>query len=150
MTKNTHARVAGEDALKAAFRIISPVGDDNHSSMLRKTDANAAAVVDRYPGRACGSVNQRIEERPICDRVAAVEHSFGFAIRRCDRACVEMIAPDDNRRFDFTALHQFVHGYAELGAFAVSEPADPRRQPLKLNSFTGELHPASERLIFRK
>src|SRR5882724_7296743 len=150
MTKDTHARIAGEDALKAAFGFISPVGDDNHSSMLRETDANAAAVVDRHPGCACRSVNQRIKQWPICDRVAAVEHSFGFAIRRCDRACVEMIAPDDNRRFDFTALYQFVHGYAKLGAFAVSEPADPRRQSLKLNSFTCELHPASERLVFRK
>src|ERR1700730_17732775 len=61
-----------------------------------------------------------------------------------------MIASNHNRRFDFAALHQFVHGNAELGAFAVSEPANARRQSLKLNSFTGELHPASERLIFRK
>ena len=61
-----------------------------------------------------------------------------------------MIASDDNGRFDFAAFHQFVHGHAELRAFAVSEPADPRRQALKLNSLTRELHPASERLVFRE
>src|SRR5580700_2412989 len=80
MTKNTHARVAGENALQAAFGIVRSIGDDNHSSVLRETDANAAAVVNRHPGCACSSVNQRIEQRPICDGVAAVEHSFGFAI----------------------------------------------------------------------
>src|SRR5262249_43536302 len=80
MTKNTHARVAGEDTLKPAFSIIGPVRDYNHPSVLRETDANTSAVVNRNPGCACRGVNQRVKQRPVCDRVAAVEHSFSFAI----------------------------------------------------------------------
>src|SRR5215468_4933654 len=81
MTNNTHARVAGEDAFKAAFGTIATVGDDNHSGMLREANPDTTTVVDRHPRCACGRVNQRIKQRPICDRVAAVDHSFGFAIR---------------------------------------------------------------------
>src|SRR5207245_10009279 len=61
-----------------------------------------------------------------------------------------MIASNYNWRFDFTAFHQLVHRNAELGALAVTEPANPRGQSLKLNPFTGELHPARKRLVFRK
>jgi hypothetical protein len=49
VTKNTHARVARENALEATFGIIGPFGNDNHSSVLRETDANATAVVNRHP-----------------------------------------------------------------------------------------------------
>src|SRR5262249_26277843 len=73
MTNNTHARVAGEDAFKAAFGTIATVGDDNHSGMLREANPDTTTVVDRHPRCACGSVNQRIKQRPICDRVAAVD-----------------------------------------------------------------------------
>jgi hypothetical protein len=34
MTKNTHARVTGENAFKTAFGIIGTVGNDNHPSVL--------------------------------------------------------------------------------------------------------------------
>src|SRR5713101_4507259 len=53
-----------------------------------------------------------------------------------------MIASNYNWRFDFTAFHQLVHRNAELGALAVTEPANPRGQSLKLNPFAGELYPA--------
>src|SRR6266480_249778 len=150
MPENTSPRIAGENALKTALAFIRSIRDDHHSSVLRETYTDASAVVDRNPRRAGRRVNQRIKQRPVCNRVTAVEHSFSFAIWRCNRARIEMIAPNHNRRFDFAALHQFVHGHTELGAIAVTEPADPRRQSLKLNSFTGELHPAGERLVLGK
>ena len=95
--------------------------------MLRKTDANTAAIVNRYPRRAGGSINERVEQRPVRDGIAAVEHAFGFAIGRCDRAGIEMIAADHDRRFDFTAPDQFVHRDAKLGPFPIAEPANSCR-----------------------
>src|SRR5215469_15522765 len=61
-----------------------------------------------------------------------------------------MIATDYNRRFDFAALHQFVYSDAKLSAFAVAEPANTRRQSLKMNSLFRELHPARQNRVFRK
>ena len=128
VTKDTHSRIASEHALEAALRIFAAIGNSDHTGVLRKTDANAAAVVDRNPGCASGGVDQRVEQRPIGDRVAAIEHSFRFAIGRCDRAGIEMIASNHNRRFDFAALHQLVYRHAEFGAIAVTEPANARGQ----------------------
>ena len=61
-----------------------------------------------------------------------------------------MIAPDHDRCLDFAALHQLVHRDAKLSAFAVTEPANSRGQSLKLNPLLSELHPARQRLVFRK
>ena len=106
--------------------------------------------MDRHPGCAGCSVDERIEQRPIGNGVAAVEHAFGFAIGRCDRTGIEMITADHDRRFDFTPFHEFAYGNAKLSALAVTEPANPRRQPLILNSLLSELHPARQRLVFWK
>ena len=38
-----------KNALKAALGIFSAVGDYNHAGVLRETDADAAAVVNRHP-----------------------------------------------------------------------------------------------------
>src|SRR2546429_482615 len=86
----------------------------------------------------------------MINRVGAIEHAFVFTIRCRDRAGVEMIASDHDRCFDFSALDEFIHGHAEFGAFAVTEPANSRRQTLEMDPLPGELHPARERLIFRK
>src|SRR5947207_3193297 len=61
-----------------------------------------------------------------------------------------MIASDDNRRFDFAAFDQFIHRDAELCTLAITEPADARGQPLKLDSLFRKFHPARKSLIFRK
>src|SRR5437773_12465526 len=63
VTENAWAWVAGETALKTAFGIVAALGDDHHPGVLRKSDANAAAVVHRHLGCACRRVNQRIHQR---------------------------------------------------------------------------------------
>ena len=61
-----------------------------------------------------------------------------------------MIAPDHDGRFDLTAFHQLVHRDPKLGALAITEPANPRGQSLKMNPLLCELHPTRQRLIFWK
>src|SRR6266404_3751724 len=61
-----------------------------------------------------------------------------------------MIASNDNRRFDFAAFDQFIHRDAELCTLAITEPADARGQPLKLDPLFRQFHPARKRLVFRK
>src|SRR5512133_740901 len=61
-----------------------------------------------------------------------------------------MIATDYNGRFDFAAPHQLVYGNAKLSALAVAEPANTRRQSLKMDPLFRELHPARQNRVFRK
>ena len=46
------AGIVGEDALEAAVGFRRAVADDHHPGMLGKADPDAAAVMDRNPGRA--------------------------------------------------------------------------------------------------
>jgi hypothetical protein len=80
VTKHAHSRIARENAFESSLGIFGAVRDDNHAGMLRKTDAHAAAVVDRNPRCAARGVDERVEQRPVGNCVAAVEHAFRFAI----------------------------------------------------------------------
>ena len=56
-----------------------------------------------------------------------------------------MIAADHDRRADLAALDGVVEREPGLGAIAVAEPADARRQTLERDAFAGEANPALER-----
>ncbi len=71
-------------------------------------------------------VEQGIEDRPVGDRVGAVTHGLCLAVRGGDRAGVEVIAADHDRRLDFTASHQLVEGDSRPISFSVPQPADSR------------------------
>src|SRR5947209_16799047 len=43
-----------------------------------------------------------------------------------------------------------VHALAKLSALAIPEPANPRRQPLEMNSLPRKTNPTVQNLIFRK
>src|SRR5436189_6035931 len=49
MAQNSCAGIACEHALQSAFGNFGAIGNDHHASMLRKTDANAAAVMNGHP-----------------------------------------------------------------------------------------------------
>jgi hypothetical protein len=61
-----------------------------------------------------------------------------------------MVAANRHRSFQLPALHQFVDRLAHHGALAVSEPADARGQPLKLNAIARKRQPAIQGLVFGK
>src|SRR6266513_976580 len=61
-----------------------------------------------------------------------------------------MIAPDHNRRLEFSIFDQVVHSHSKLGTVAIAEPANSRRQTLKLNALPREFHPARQSFIFWK
>ena len=81
MTQNAHARIARQDALEPSLRTLSSISDHHHSGVLRVADADTAAVVNGNPRRASGRVHERIQQRPIRDRITAIEHPFSFTER---------------------------------------------------------------------
>jgi hypothetical protein len=80
----------------------------------------------------------------------AVFHALGFAERRRHRTAIEVIAPNHDRRFDLPFLHQIIHRQAELRPLAVSQPADARRQSLKLDALARQINPAAQDTILRE
>src|SRR5437762_13253750 len=90
-------------------------------------------MMKRNPARAGRRVQQRVQYRPVRNSVASIFHGLRFSEGRCNRTAVQMITPDHDRRFDFACLDEMVDALAEPCAFAVAEPADPRRQTLEMN-----------------
>src|SRR5579871_1172943 len=113
---------------EATRRLRGSIGDDHHAGVLRISDADTAAVVQRNPGGPAGTVEQRIEQRPVGYRIRAVAHRLGLAVRARNRAAVEMIAPDHDRRLQLAARHHLVEGEPQAVAVAETDPADPRRE----------------------
>src|SRR4029079_10275927 len=60
---------------------------------------------------------------------------------------VEVVTPDDDRCRDGARADELVDREARLGAVAVAEPADPRRQPLEGDTLGSELQPAEEQRV---
>src|SRR5678816_859352 len=104
----------------------------------------------RNPARTARSVQQRVEYGPISDGIRSVFHRFGFAKRRRHRSRVKMIAPDRDRRLEIAALHEIVDCLTHLGTLAITEPADTRRQSLKVNAIARQTQPAIQRAVVRK
>ena len=77
---DAHAGVSGEDALDAGRSLGRAISDDDLPGVLAIADAHAAAMMEGDPGGAADSVDERIQDGPIADRVAAILHAFGFAV----------------------------------------------------------------------
>ena len=85
----------------------------------------------RHPGGAADGVDERVEQRPVGDRVGAVAHRLGLAVRRGDGAGVEVVAADDDGRRDLAARHESLKRRPASRALAVAQPADARGQALE-------------------
>lgn len=116
MPHDAGAGVVPQHAGDALVGFGGAVADDHDAAVLAEAHADAAAVVEADPGGAAGDVEHRVEQRPIADGVAAVLHGFGFAVGAGDAAAVEMIAADDDGRFEFAVPHHFVECQTEFVA----------------------------------
>src|SRR6187200_2767852 len=61
-----------------------------------------------------------------------------------------MITADDDRRADLACCDQVVEGQAGLVALAVTEPANPGRQPLETDLLSSAAQPLMEPIIVGK
>src|SRR5699024_700100 len=142
MAHHAGARIVPEHARDALVGGLGAVADDDQTGVLAVAHADAAAVVEADPGGAAGSVEQRVEDGPVADGVAAVAHGFGFAVGAGDGAGIQVIAADHDRRLQLTVAHHFVEGQTQLVTLAQADPADARRQALEADAFLGHVQPA--------
>src|SRR5207248_9530846 len=87
-------RIVPQHALDAPGGGVRAVADDDLARVLRIAHADAAAVMKRDPRGAACAVEERIEHRPVGNRVRAVAHRLGLAVRDRYRARVRLIATD--------------------------------------------------------
>ena len=109
--------------------------------MLRIPHANTAAVVQADPSGAAGGVEQRVEQRPVADRITAVPHGFGLAVGGGDRAAVEVVAANHDGCLEFTGANHLVEGQARDVAFTQPNPANAGWQPLKSDALSRHVQP---------
>src|SRR6478736_6575311 len=127
---DAHAGVVGQHPGQLLGGQRGAVGQRHLAGVQGATDADPAAVVDGHPGRAGRGVDQRVEQRPVGDRVGPVEHRLGLPVRRGDRAAVEVVPADHDRGLELAGRHHLVELEPGPVALAVPEPTDPRRQAL--------------------
>ena len=125
MAHDASAPGRSRERAPAARGLRASVGHDHEAGVLRVAHADAAAVVERHPGRARGTIQQRIQDRPVRHGVGAVIHCLGFAVGRGDRARVEMVAADHDRRFQLAVGHHLVERQPQ--PVAVSRPTQQMR-----------------------
>ena len=118
--------------------------------MGRISDPDPAAVVDRHEVRSRRGVQERVQERPVRDRIRPVPHALRLAIGRRDRPGVEMIARDHDGTAELARCHHPIDNLPEAGPLAISQPADAGRESLPGHVFLREADPPSERLILRE
>ena len=149
MTHYAGAGVVPQYARDTPVCFFATVADDHEARVLRIAHADATAVVDGYPGRPARRIQQRIQQRPVGYRIGTVSHRFGFAIRACHRAAVEMVAADDHRCLQFTVAHHLVEREAKPVALTEAYPADACRKSLEVNPLGSSIQPLVEMLVVR-
>src|SRR6478752_6618574 len=147
---DAHAGVVGQHPGQLLGGQRGAVGQRHLAGVQGATDADPAAVVDGHPGRAGRGVDQRVEQRPVGDRVGPVEHRLGLPVGGRDGAAVQVVAPDDDRRRQLTGGDHLVEPQSGLVPLAVAEPADPGRQALEADLVPGAAHPLLQPVVLRE
>ena len=142
MAHDAGGRVVPQHPLDPLGRRVAAVGHDHHPGVLRVTHAHAAAVVQADPGGTARSVEQRVEQWPVGNGIAAVKHRLGLAVGRRDRARIEVIPADHDRGFELTRLDHGVEGQPGAVPLAQADPANARRQALEGDALGRHVQPA--------
>ncbi len=138
---HANPRIAGQDAFELFVRVGRAIG--RRSPSPRATSSRLPTPppwwTDTHVG-AARRIQQRIQDGPIGNRVAAVEHPFGLPVRRRHRAGIEMVAADDDRRPDLAFADELVDAQAERARLAVAEPQNACGQPLERHARAREVN----------
>ena len=147
MSHNAAGRIVPQYSFDSFVSFGRAVANDHETGVLRVAHTDTAAMMKRHPGRAACRTEQRIEQRPVRNGVTAIFHAFGFAIRTRDRAAVQMVAADNDRRFQLTIADHFVESEPESVTLSQSDLTNSGRQPLKLNALARGIQPIMKMFV---
>src|ERR1700759_158181 len=106
MPDYANSRIVPKYAFEALFSIVGSIGNNHHACMNAVSHPHSAAMMKTYPTRTTCSTQQGIEQGPVGNSVASIEHRFRFAIRACNTSGIEVITTDNNWRFHFPASNE--------------------------------------------
>ncbi len=150
MAHHTGTAVVDQHPSKPPVSLITTIAHDHHSRMLRISHPHTATMMQTHPGSAARSIEQCIQQRPIGNSIGSILHAFGFTIGAGDRASIQMISADNNRRAKLPSTHHLVESQACQMTLAQPQPTDTRRQSLESNALTRHIQPTMDMLVFRK
>ena len=101
-----------------------------------------------HPRGAARGVQQRVQQRPVGDRVRAVLHRLGLAVGRATEPRVEVVAADDDRRLRVAARTISLNARPSRWRCR-AQPADARRQALELDALARHVEPAVQVRVVR-
>src|SRR4030042_1214193 len=79
---NTHTRVGIENPPEAPGCLACAISHDYLTGMLAVTNPNTATMMERNPGGTTDRIDQGVQDRPIANRIGAIQHTLRFAIWR--------------------------------------------------------------------
>src|SRR5437667_1117643 len=147
MADHAHSRVRRQDASDPAFRVLGAVAHDQGARMGRIPDADAAAVVDCDQVRARRGVQERIQQRPVGDRVGSVAHPFRLAVGGGHRPRVKVVPRDDDRPAELARRYHAVDRSAKRRTLSEAEPAYAGGEAFPREVLLREADPPGERLV---
>ena len=142
MSYHTKPGIITQHTAKLRRRFFGSVGNDDHTGMYAVPHAYTAAVVQAHPTCTACCVYECIEYWPVGNCITSVQHCFCFAVGARNRAGVEMVASNNNRGFYFSGSYQFIKCKTCFFSFALPQPTNTCRQPLKRNFFICKINPA--------
>jgi len=145
--QHAEARVVGQHPLDLLPGQRRTVRHAHLPRVQRAADADPAAVVERHPRRPRRRVRHQVQQRPVRDRVGPVGHRLGLPVRGRDRAAVQVIAADHDRRGDLAGGDHLVEPHPGLVPLPVAEPADPGGQPLERDLLLRGADPPVQMLV---
>ena len=145
--QHAEARVVGQHPLDLLPGQRRTVRHAHLPRVQRAADADPAAVVERHPRRPRRRVRHQVQQRPVRDRVGPVGHRLGLPVRGRDRAAVQVIAADHDRRGDLAGRDHLVEPHPGLVPLPVAEPADPGGQPLERDLLLRGADPPVQMLV---
>src|SRR5437763_1211397 len=149
MAGDSNAGIIRENTIDPFSHGIGSVGDDNLAGVQGISDADAAAMMKRNPTGPRSRIEKRVQNWPVGNGIAAVFHRLVFPERGSHGATIQMIAANNNRRRNLPRLDKMVDPLAKLSALSISQPADPRRQTLKMNLLPRQRNPAVQDFVMR-
>jgi hypothetical protein len=142
--------IVAQHTRKPHLRFCRSITYDHDTRVLRVPHPYPSTVVKRYPRRATGRIEERIEERPIRYSIGTIEHRFSLTVRARHRSRVEMVATDYDWGTHLSRTNHLIEGDPHPRSILYSEPADAGRQPLETDSLSGHVEPSMEVIVVRQ
>src|SRR5438094_5758021 len=88
MSHDPYPRISSQYPFELSRSIRRPIGNQTHPGVNTIPHSHAAPLMHADPSRAGGSVQKRVEDRPVSNGITTVEHALSLYTRRRDASAI--------------------------------------------------------------